>query len=836
MALNITRKAFWILFFVLALAPCALAQRLPEGALHTQRERQIDIRHYKAEIAFDFEKRGVRGVAIIRFAPLRTLRTIALDAIELDVKAVTTADDDRAKLEFRTEGKTLHITWPKDCAALEERGVVIEYDCHPKAGMYFRPNPDAPGRYFVSTYGENGLHANWLPIYSDVNDKFSNELLVTVPTPYVAISNGKQVAAPAEHGENSTYHWLQERPQANYLLALYVGDFEYATLDSAPSTTPVGCWVPKGRVGDGTGVFKNTARMVEFFSRRFDYPYPWGKYDQVAVLDFAVGAMEHTGVTGHGLSILRGRDAPDDFSPTLGAYTDFWTAESIIAHELAHHWFGNNVTCRSLPHIWLNESFASFAQMLWDEEASGRDQYQFDVDWARQRYFDYVRREHTIRPLVYHRFDDANTIYNLEHTYQKGAAVLHMLRRRLGDEVFFRGLGHYLRKHEFDNADTHDLQSALEETSGQNLDEFFLQWVTGAGHPRLEVSYRHSPRHKCIFLSVEQVQPHVAGQAIFTLPATVTIATESGTRQERITLREREHELVIACDEKPRMVSFDGEGNLLVELDFPKEVEELAYQATHDDVAGRLWAIRELARRFPAHDQSKDALSEIISTAEFWALRAEAALQLGRMRTQAAEQLLVAVADSGDYRVRKAAALALAEFRTTASRRALAHLIEDDSHTDVVATAIVALARSNPQLVPSMVQKQFDRPSWYDEIKLACLTAAKELRKEELLPLVKGCTADAHTQELRTAALEAWEAIAPDDPELHRTLVSLVRTPAYELQQSVIEMLGRQRVVEAAAPLGEIVAEDADSNLVSAAREALKKIGNIVAKHAMPAG
>jgi len=799
------------------------AQRLPEGAYHSNRERSYDIIHYLAELSFNFDKRQVSGKATITVTPLRKIEVLTLDAILLNIKSVY-MEDNNVKMQFRQSDNSLTITLPTRKTNRDTFSLVIDYSCQPRAGMYFVRNPDNPKLFYVSTYGEDGLHANWLPIYNDVNDKFSTEMKVTVPAPYVVISNGKLIQeTQAENGEK-TYHWKQTLPHPNYLISIYVGDYEKGDLPPAFGTIPLSYWVPRGRLTEGAYAFRNTTRMVEYFSNRFYYKYPWIKYDQIAVPDYAIGAMEHTGVTGHRASILRTENAPLDFNPTLNHYASSWSAEALISHELAHHWFGNTLTCRNLSYLWLNESFASYLMMLWDEESVSKDQLLFDVQLAKDQYFNYVRNQHIIRPLEYHNFDDANTIYNTEHTYLKGAAVLHMLRKLLGDEPYFQALGYYLKKHEFSNVVSDDLKIAIEESTGENLYWFFEQWVTGGGHPQFEVKYEYLAKRKIITLSVSQVQPLVKGQGIFKLPVKIKIVTPDKTWLEKIWLEKATQRFRIACDQQPLMVSFDGDGDLVAEVSFPKDVDELAYQARHDAVPGRLWAIRQLASHYPVEKKTIETFGSIIASEGFWGTRAEVALQLGTIRTNAAEILIAEALHAPDYRIRKAGVLALEKFGPGSAAEKLEQIINKDSHVDVVATALLTLAKINPELDPAFIKKQLTRKSWYDEIIYAAMLACKELKNKALLPTIKRYATHQNNQFVHGAALEAWAACLPNDKQLHSNLISLTESPVYTLQQSAISILGTLHVGEAKERLQRIVEENADANLVVAARKALDKI------------
>jgi len=814
--------------FIIPIAGAAFAQRLPEGAYHEIRERTVDIVHYKAELHLDLENGEMSGEATVSFCPLSNINKFSLDAIRLNVDEVKLVNSSSSqKLKFSNEDGSLGIDLGKSFAPEETLIVAIRYSCQPNAGMYFQRDMAHKDQYFVHTYGEGGLHANWLPIYNDVNDKFSTEMVITVPEPYMVISNGRLLGVFNSDGQQ-TFHWKQTLPHSNYLIAVYAGIFEKGELPSAFDSILLNYWVPKGRLQEGSYAFGNTTKMVEFFSRRFDYIYPWDKYDQVAIPDYAIGAMEHTGVTGHRSSVLRDASAPEDFGePHFDRYQDFWRADGTIAHELAHHWFGDNLTCSNLSYIWLNESFASYCQMLWDEDALGRDMLLLDRQIALDQYLAYVDKEHTIRPLEYHYFDMPEDIYNEEHTYLKGAIVLHMLRSILGDDEFFGALHYYLKKHEFQNVETNDFKVAIKEFTDQNLDWFFNDWVYGGGHPVFEVSYSYLPYVKLIDLNVKQVQPIVAGQGLFKLPVTVSVATANGVTKHRIWVEHAEEKFLFESAEAPLMVSFDGGGELVAELKFDKKINELLYQTKHDELPGQIWALRQLAERYPHRAETAQVISEILAGDAFWGLKAEAVLQSGSLRTPSAGQIITSALQNPEYRIRKAAVLAIADFGGSEAAEALMSVIEHDSHSDVVGTAIVVLAKTDPDVDIDFIRRQMKRPAWYSEITIACMNAFGILGQENLVYEIKPFTTEEYNQQLRMAALEAWESCAPGDPELHKALMMAIEKPPYQVQQLAIKMLGRLRVTQAKQLLEKMAREWGDDNLTVLAERALNEINRV---------
>ena len=754
-------------------------------------------------------------------------RRVCLDAYHLDVKEVLLAG--HGAVPFAADGRQICLDLPARAGRGQRLEVSVSYGAAPKAGMYFQPDQAQQGLYYVTTYGEGGLHANWLPIYNSNNDKFTSEMVISVPKAYRLVANGK-LLEERDEGDRKILHWLQERPHPHYLIALYAGDFERGELEPAFGDIPLAYWVPRGRLEEGAYTFRNTKRMVEVFSERFDFRYPWVKYDQLAIPDYAIGAMEHTGITGHDASVLRRPGmAPTDFSnPDFGDYHTGWTAEATIAHELAHHWFGDDLTCAHLGQIWLNESFASYLMMLWAESDEGLDQLAMDVDHARHTYFSYVAEEHIIRPLEYDHFDSPNDIYNQPHTYFKGAAVLHMLRGILGDEGFFDSLSHYLHSHTLGIVQSHHLQDAIERTTGQNLDWFFADWITGGGHPRFEVESRFLAERQLLELNVKQVQSLVEGQGFFRLPVVVTLVTDSRRWQETVWVSEEEHHFFLPTAEEPKMVSFDGEGFLVAEVQHDKSLQELLYQAREDAVAGRLWALRQLAEHFPARSETVGLFGELLGQeATFWGLRAEAVRLLGEVRSPAAEAVAIDALASSDHRLRTAAVLGLEAFGTEGARGALEKVMLEDPHGDVSATALMALARSDSEVSVATLKGLLQRTSWNDELQTAVAMAAKEGERPELLDLIRPLAAFPHNQETRGAALAAWAHLAPDDSVLHRNLIALAKDPSYVLQQIALKSLGELYVEDGRPVLEEFVELDVDTNLTQLARESLEQLDRL---------
>lgn len=824
---NRSTKLFTIAFLLLCIVGALFAQSLPQGQFHRTRERIIDIVHFGAKLSINPEEKTVQGEATVIFHLLRSGDRISLDAIGLDVESVSLIQKDNLHpLEYHINQDGVSIQLDETYSSVDTLTVSIKYSALPKAGMYFLPDPhpEHDGQTVVYTYGEGGLAANWLPIYSEVNDRFSTEMDITVPEPYAVISNGVLIDKEIVGDDVHRFHWKQDLPHPAYLISIYIGQFERGELEPAFGTIPVAYWVPAGRLEEGAKTFQNTTRMIEFFSERFGFKYPWDKYDQLAVPDYHIGAMEHTGVTGHRASILHDGPTPVDFMPDFDRYYPVWTSEAIVSHELAHHWFGNAVTCRNHNNLWLNESFATYCNMLWDEELLGSIAFDQVRREGQDRYMNWVAANHTIRPLEYAYYDSPGDMYIIEHTYIKGALILHMLRHFLGDDAFFAALKHYMNKHAWSNVESPEFKVALEEATGQNFDWFFNDWIYGGGYPVFEVNYTYLKSRKMIDLVVNQIQPVVEGQDLFNLPVDISIHTAQGIETKKIWVEEGNAHFFLPCEEMPLMIGFDSGGHLVADIVFNKSLHELLYQIEHDAFPGRIRAMRQATERFSMDITVLQKLSKIISGNHHWWLKAEATLLLGKIRTPNALKWVDRALKASDYRIRKAAVLALPSFPKKEEVKTLKRVIQSDKQNDVVATAIVALSRTVPGESLRFILNQMNRRSWYDEIRIACVQALGNCDDENILETIRPFTGPEYHEILRITAMESWKNVHSEDPKLAEKLLKYATDPQPGVQLHAIGMLGSLYVEEAIPVLQDIIQFVGDEDVVMAAFNAIGKI------------
>jgi aminopeptidase N len=807
--------------------------RLPEGPERPVRERTVDIRHVALDLQFDMEAAAIAGTATITLAPLQDrLEAVVLDAARLDVERVEALPGDR-RLEFQVRDRTLSVTLGQPLDTGQDATLRVTYSARPKTGLYFFPRGPR-GAPQAWNYGEGGLHYGWVPLYNDTNDRFTTAVDITVARPYVAISNGALRETRDNADGTRTFRWRAERPFPNYLLALKVGELLEVPLAPArvgDREIPLSAWASPGDEDAAAHTFGVTPPMVEFFSRRFGYPYPWAKFDQIALRDFAAGAMETTSASGYSESHLQRPGDPPDSSPEVDQAWPIWTSEETIAHELAHHWFGNLVTCRSLGSLWLNESFATFAHTTWNGEAHGEDDLTYERWRYLNAYLDYVRRTGRVRPMEYRRYESFGDTYQMETTYIKGALVLHMLRHIVGPDDFDRTLSEYLHRHEYRTVDSVDLLEAFRTTTGRDLSWFFGDWVVeGGGHPVFDVSWSWSRQRKQVDLTVRQVQADLPFEDDFRLPVEVEVLTPSGSHAYRVDVEDWSASAVLPSDEEPLGVVFDRGGWLVAEVHVARGLDEVRHILDRGSLAQKLRAARQLATDFPRRPETPHVLARVLADeTAHWGLRQEAAIDLGTVGGAGAVEALARGLKDPDRRVRRSTAVALGNTRGEAAAAALQKAIETDDAEDVVAAAAASLGRSHAPGARKVLLAQLDRSSrWWDAIRVGALTGLAELEDSSLAPTFSEWTGPDHGEDLRRAALDGWVRAAPDDPALAVRLRELGSDLNRNVRLDALAKLGQLHRADDLAFLREVAAEDDDPDIARVARDAAETIESFV--------
>lgn len=668
----------------------------------SERERSADFLHYRVRLELDLEAQTFRGENHITLRPLAEgYRTCVLDAVDLSVEAVR--DGAGRPLSFEQHPTTVEIDLGRARSPDEEVELTVFYRGEgSREGFFFdQETPEHPR--MVSTDSWPDEARRWIPCYDHPNDKVTQELLVTVPATEKVLSNGRLVAVTEDpDAGTATWHWFQERPHATYLFMLAVGPFE--VIEESLGDLPLSYWVYPRDTEEAPRVFAETPRMIEYYAELFGTPFPWAKYAQVTTPHVGGGA-EATSATILGDGVIHDARAAQDFS---------W--ERVIAHEIAHQWWGDLVTLRDWPHTWLNEGFATYADYLWTRHRHGDDAGAWDLEGKRRQYFAEARTRYR-RPIVFDRYERPHDHFDA-HTYAKAACVLHELRLVLGDDDFFGVLRAFLARHAFRSVDTGDFAREVAEVAGRDLGWFFEQSLFLPGHPVFDVRSRYDEGSGELHLEVDQIQDRSHGVPIYRLPLRVGIVTPSERRVETVWLESEHDRFLFRVDERPRLVRFD-EGNwLLCERKFEKGVEELVDQARRDDVVGRERAVRELARHASVPSVT-EALAALVTDDPFWAVRRSALEVLAANAGAERVELLRAAAFDASSRVRAAALRALGGLADPSQVGFLRARFEADDSYVVQAEALRALGCCGDRSLLPFLERAREQPSHDDVVRRA---------------------------------------------------------------------------------------------------------------------
>ena len=673
-----------------------------------ERSRDYDALHYKLKFSFDVAQRTVYGENTVTLSSLKDdLRKVALDSVDFKVAAVT--DPSGASLGFEQTPTQLLVALSRPLAHGERTIFTVAYVLKdPKTGIKFvAETPDNPAQINTYNWPEDARH--WIPCFDYPNDKVTDELIATVRADHKVLSNGRLVEVTEDSAAGTkTYHWAMEQPHPTYSIMMAIGPFE--VLQDKLGDLPVDYWVYKKDVPNAPRSFRKTPRMIDFYNKTFGFAYPWAKYDQVCYAGYG-GGMEATTATMLGQSTIHDARADQDFS-----------SEGLVAHELAHQWWGDLITERDWADVWLSESFATYAEHLWTRFDRGEDEGALNLLDKKNSY---LREAHTryMRPLVFNRYNNPWDVMD-SHSYPKGATILHMLRFVMGDKPFFRSLGLFLKKHAFQSVDTHDLMTAVKEATGENMDWFFEQWIFKAGHPVFEVSYAWDESAQKVRLRIVQTQDTSKGVPIYKTPVLIGLAMPGTATSERIWITKKEETFALDAPQRPLLVRFDEGHNLLKEWTFVKSREELLYQLKNDDALGRLWASSELAAHLDASDTVK-ALMDRAQGDPFGAVRRGALETLAKSKPPEMASFLRERCLDPNSKVRASALRALGDLKDPKLVKYLEErFLRDDSYV-AQSEALASIGKCGDRAAAEFLSKAGQTPSPRNILKRSAEAALK---------------------------------------------------------------------------------------------------------------
>lgn len=801
---------------------------LPGAKPHYNPDRPGQVEHIFLDLNLDIPNQSYTGICEVALKPIVSgINRLSLDAVNLNIQSVDvdgtpqSFDYDDAKLDIRLEPAT-------------EAGKVIKIAIayfveKPQRGLYFiTPDEHYPNKPTqVWTQGEDEDSRFWFPCFDYPGQLATSEIRVRVPNSMLAISNGRLIEVQ-EDGDSKICHWLQEEVHPTYLMTLAVGDF--AEIEDKWHDKPVTYYVEKGREEDARRSMGKTPRMIEFFSEKYGYAYPFPKYAQVCVDDFIFGGMENTSTT-----LLTDRCLLDE-----RAAIDNRNTESLVAHELAHQWFGDLVVIKHWSHAWIKEGMASYSEVMWTQEEYGNQEAAYYRLLEARNYLAEDSSRYR-RPIVTHIYREAIELYD-RHLYEKGSCVYHMIRAELGDELFWQAIQTFVRDNAHKTVETIDLLRAIEKASGRNLLFLFDQYVYRGGHPDFKVAYSWDADSKLAKVTVTQTQVKEGSSTdLFDLKIPIAFGySQDDFKTFPVRIFEREQSFYFPLTEKPQFISFDAGNNYLKTVALEYAMPELQAQLQFDpDPVSRIYAAIAIAKKGGL--EAVKVLSNALKSDKFWGVKVEVAKNLAQVKLDQAFDGLVAGLQDENALVRRAVIEALSQIKTKASYKAIKAFVKDGDPSYYVeataARAIGAIAsvdfdeESKEKKAIKLLNNVLEQKAgWNEVVRSGAISGLSQLKtSSQALNIILQYTKPGVPQALRLAAIRALGTVSAGQTPVNlerilERLDGLSQETFFLTQVSVVVALGQMETIKAAAVLNALANQTPDGRVRRMAEEAVQQV------------
>ncbi|MEM4969767.1 MAG: M1 family aminopeptidase [Sulfolobales archaeon] len=768
------------------------------------REYWFLIRHADIYIKTDVYSRSFSGRVVHKVELLDERGYLELDAVDLAIKEVYL---DGSPAEYTYDGSKLYVEIPRSCLK-KQFSVEIVYSAKPVKGLHFvipRSGNDYPQ---VWSQGEAEDTRYWIPIYDYPNMRLTWTLVAEVPEVFTVISNGDLVSVDDAGNGYRRWKYRMDYPMPPYLIALAIGVFD--EMEDSVDGIRLRYLVPRGLKAIAMNTFSKTPDMIRFFSEYLGYRYPYNSYTQVCLKEFIVGGMENVTAT-----FLTEWTLHDDI-----AHKEF-SSDPLVAHELAHQWFGDLVTCKDWSNIWLNESFATYLEALYTRKDKGEEEFIYELYGNLKSYLEEYKRYS--RPIVMRIYKDPDELFD-SHSYPKGALVLHTLKNIVGEERFRLALKTYLERYRFKNADTEDLRKVFEEISGRDLEWFFDQYVYSSGHPVVKVKSTYDYKERVLRISLKQEQGQDSLE-VYRIPVRLLIRYRGGVIEKTVLMDSREKTVFIDLEEPPLYVCPNPDFDVFAVFDVEDDVEILGNMIGDPHVYCRLLAVEALSKK--SGSRVVEILSEAIEKERFWGVQAEIARALGRVGGEYAKKaLLSALKKISNPRAKRAVVEALGSFIGDEEvAKALLEVLSNPSETYYVrASAASSLGKTRVRWAYAELIKYLDTPSHVEIITRGVIQGLANLGGEDSLKIImRYLEQDRHTM-VRVAAANALGKF-PGRREVIEKLIEIVRRdPSHRVRIAAISAMEELKYPDFIEVLIEVAEKDPIGFVRRRAREASKRI------------
>ena len=759
-----------------------------KAPLQRTRDRTVDIHHIKIDVAVDLESESVYGHVVHTLSPFsRSLESFYLDAEDMTIRRVRLNDKD---IGFDHNGDKLHLSLNKPIGWLDTVTVRIDYTAYPRKGTYFiKPDetyPDKPWQAW--TQGEDTDNHHWVPLYDYPNERSTFETILTVDQKFKAVSNGELVSVTENKDGTHTWHWRENFPMVAYLISYVVG--EYVKIEDSYNEIPVNYWVYKDNQDEAMRSFGLTPDMMKYFGEVTGVEYPYEKYDQIIIDDFMFGGMENITLTHNTDRTMYDQFAAPDVS-----------SDGLVAHELAHQWYGDMLTTRNWANAWLNEGFATFFSRKYREHKFGYDEGEHIRFGEMGSYFGSNKKWR--RATVQHSFYESMDVFD-GHIYAKGSLILNMMQDYLGDDAFWRAIQHYTRLNQYKNVETEDLKKAIEEITGQNMDWFFKQWIYEPGFPEYDVKWSYNQRNRTVKLSVKQKKD--LKNNLFKMPVQVRIDDQIHT----IWIEDKELVYELPVDMRPKMVIFNAGMRIPCKVTFNKPVSEWILQLEKGPhILDRIAAIRVLKTK-KGRRSVETALLNAARSDLFWGVRKEAVNAFASLKSKKYADEFMALAEGQDNRVRRAIWNGLKNYKDNEDVSLfLQNVILSGNKYYSISDAFKSLVVVDTAAARKKVEALLDTESHNDVIRKSSITYFGSVVNDQNYDRLKELVAyGGTTWDARPEAVNQLGKYVKTKPETLGLFEELLNDRSRNVRKNAVRALGKYGNRKHLGALDEVLARD----------------------------
>ncbi|CAM3801910.1 M1 family metallopeptidase [Sphingobacterium prati] len=693
------RKRIAFLYLVISISAIGMsqAQQLSMDQHYRSTPTKVNnLIHTKLDVHFDYKNQFLNGKEWVtlqpHFYPTDSLR---LDAKGMDIKKIALVSGQQlVPLKYTYDNSSLLIRLDRNYLSNEKYTIYLDYTAKPnllKAQGSAAIN-DAKGLYFINpdesmpnkprqiwTQGETEASSAWFPTIDRPNQKTTAEISMTVLDNYTSLSNGALVNQQKNNDGTRTDTWKMDLPHAPYLFMMAVGDFKI--YHDKYNNIPVDYYLEPKYAPYAKDIFGKTPAMMDFYGKTLGVPYPWNKYAQIVCRDYVSGAMENTTATLHGEHVQKTkRELLDD------------NEEGTIAHELFHQWFGDLVTAESWSNLTMNESFATFGEIIWHEHDGGKEKGDKSRFEKLQSYLKSTLNGNSPALARYYYHDKEDMFDNI--SYAKGSLILYALKQQMGDTAFYQSLKKYLTENSFKTGEPQQLRLAMEEVTGKDWAPYFNQWYYKGGHPILKVTRKNE--NNMLVLNIDQVQDSAI--QTFQLSLVIDIYTKEGKISKTVQLNQRTTQFTIPLASALEFIDIDPEKTLVGEIRIDKTEADYRYQYEHapsfaNRVAAVLFAFKNPKNKF-GQALLTQALAD--SDPDLVAMAIQGIELTDPTVHKSTEKLIASLAEKSTASIIRASAIAkLAGLKSKKYESLVLNGLKDQSYM-VIASTLMAIKANYP--------------------------------------------------------------------------------------------------------------------------------------------